>query len=52
MKRRRLVRDCEQRTAAAETLITIAAIATLVRRTARAFSNALSRIAQTPAKQS
>ena len=34
MKCRRLVRDYEQLTAVAETLITIAAIATLVRRAA------------------
>src|SRR6056297_1371674 len=42
MKGRRLVRDYEQLTAVAEALITIAAIATLVRRIARPFSDALS----------
>lgn len=42
MKCRRLVRDYEQLTEVAETLITIAATATLVRRYAWPFSNTLS----------
>jgi putative transposase len=46
MKCRRLARDCEQLPSIVEALITIAAIAALLRRWARPFSNTLYEMAQ------